>query len=319
MKKFNLLSGLFLATVVSFSACKKDDRKPINIASNAQEFTQKFGAQTQSFKINVSELPQTLSLKGGTKITFEAGSFTKNGEPVTGEVTVEAMEMLKRSDVIFSGTNTNHVSGAPLQSDGFIFIDVKANGQSVDKNLAKPVNIKIPANRDGGTQLWEGVQNDQKQMVWQAPRPANGGGQVDVKAENNQFAFNFGTLGWINCDVFWNYSNPKTTVRVEVLNNPGTMATFRGYSGDTFVFFCAKGSNVAAQLYTPDGVSKVKSYDDMMPVGVEGRLLSFSIKDGKYYIAKKDITITANLNETLSLVETTENNIQTEINALNNY
>jgi len=319
MKKFNLLSGLFLTTFVIFSACKKDEIKNTNIANNAQEFTQKFGAKTQSFKINVSELPQTLSLKGGTKITFPAGSLTKNGIPVTGEVTVEAMEMLKRSDVIFSGTNTNHSSGAPLQSDGFIFIDVKANGESVDKNLAKPVNIKIPANRDGGTQLWEGVQNDQKQMAWQAPRPANGAAQVDVKAENNQFAFNFGTLGWINCDVFWNYSNPKTTVRVEVLNNPGTMATFRGYSGDTFVFFCAKGSNVAAQLYTPDGANKVKSYDDMMPVGVEGRLLSFSIKDGKYYIAKKDITITANLNESLTLVETSENNIQTEINALNNY
>jgi len=319
MKKVNLLSGLFLAAVVLFTACEKDEKGTRNIASNAQEFTQKFGAQTQSFKINVSELPQTLSLKGGTKITFPVGSLTQNGMPVTGEVTVEAMEMLKRSDVLFSGTNTNHVSGAPLQSDGFIFIDVKANGQSVDKNLAKPVNIKIPAKRDGGTQLWEGVQNDEKQMAWQAPRPANGAGQVDVKAQNNEFAFNFGTLGWINCDVFWNYSNPKTTVRVEVLNNPGTMATFRGYSGDTFVFFCAKGSNVAAQLYTPDGANKVKSYDDMMPVGAEGRLFSFSIKDGKYYLAKKDITITANQNETLSLVETTESNIQAEINALNNY
>ena len=83
--------------------------------------------------------------------------------------------------------------------------------------------------------------------------------------------------------------------------------------------FCAKGSNVATQLYTPDGANKVKSYDDMMPVGEEGRLIAFSIKNGRYYFAKKEITITANLNESLTLTETTEANVQTEISSLNNY
>jgi hypothetical protein len=319
MKKINLIPALFLSAIILFAACRKDRNLPVNTANTAKEFAEKIGPKKQTISINATDLPKTVSLSGGTKITFPVGSLTKNGIPVTGEVTVIAYEMLKRSEVIMGGTNTNHISGAPLVSDGFIFIDVKANGESVDKNLAVPVKVRIPANREGVTQLWEGVQNDEGQLAWQAPKPANGAGQREVQSTQGEFAFDFGMLGWINCDVFWSYSNPKTTVRVEVLNNPGAMATFRGFSGETFVFFCAKGSNVAAQLYTPDGANKVKSYDDVMPVGEEGRLIAFSIKDGRYYFAKKEITITANQNESLTLAETTEAIVQSEISSLNNY
>ncbi len=319
MKKINLIPALFLSAIILFAACRKDRNLPVNTANSAKEFAEKIGPKKQTISINATDLPKTVSLSGGTKITFPIGSLTKNGIPVTGEVTVIAYEMLKRSEVIMGGTNTNHISGAPLVSDGFIFIDVKANGESVDRNLAVPVKVRIPANREGVTQLWEGVQNDEGQLAWQAPKPANGAGQREVQSTQGEFAFDFGMLGWINCDVFWSYSNPKTTVRVEVLNNPGTMATFRGFSGETFVFFCAKGSNVAAQLYTPDGANKVKSYDNVMPVGEEGRLIAFSIKDGRYYFAKKEITITANQNESLTLAETTEAIVQSEISSLNNY
>lgn len=319
MKKINLIPALFLSAIILFAACRKDRNLPVNTANSAKEFAEKIGPKKQTISINATDLPKTVSLSGGTKITFPIGSLTKNGIPVTGEVTVIAYEMLKRSEVIMGGTNTNHISGAPLVSDGFIFIDVKANGESVDRNLAVPVKVRIPANREGVTQLWEGVQNDEGQLAWQAPKPANGAGQREVQSTQGEFAFDFGMLGWINCDVFWSYSNPKTTVRVEVLNNPGTLATFRGFSGETFVFFCAKGSNVAAQLYTPDGANKVKSYDNVMPVGEEGRLIAFSIKDGRYYFAKKEITITANQNESLTLAETTEAIVQSEISSLNNY
>lgn len=327
MKTLNLTSALFIVLIALGVACKKENPDNGNSANSAKEFTAKFGAQKQIKEINASALPQTVTFIDGTKVTFPVGSLTKGGLPVTGSVTVEVLEVLKRSAVIFSGANTNHISGAPLASDGFIFIDVKSNGTSVDQNLAVPVQIAIPAKRDGATQLWVGVDQNEKplaaaadnQMAWAAPRKANGQVPNDVSAVQNTFTFNFGSLGWINCDVFYNYTNPKTTVRVEVLNNPGTMASFYSYTGETYVYFCAKGSNVVAQLYTPDGPSKVKSYDNMMPIGSQGRMFSFSIKDGKYYYAAQEITISANQNITLSLAETTEAAVQTAINSLNNY
>lgn len=318
MKKLNFTAALLIA-VIGFTACKKDRTQPVNEVQNTKDFTRKLGSQKQSFTVKSSELPKTLALANGTKITIQPNSFTMNGQPVTGDVSIETYEMLSRSSIILSGTNTNHISGSPLISQGFIFIDAKVNGQSVDKYLQKPLSIKIPAKGQPFTQIWEGVENvgDINQMAWQAPKNPNGQGQQrEVKAVEDDFVFDFGQLGWVNCDIFYNSSAPKTTVRVTVLNNPGAMATFRGFTGETFVFFCANGDNVVAQIYTPDGANKVKSYDNSMPIGFEGKLIAFSIKDGKYYFAEKDVTISADMNESLTLVETTEAAVQAEITAL---
>jgi hypothetical protein len=324
MKKINL-TAVLLVCVLAFSSCKKDKSDPTNRgAQNTKEFFENLGPQTQveSWSFGQSNpSSKTVSLKGGTKITIEPGSFTVNGIVVNGDIKLEAIEVLNRSAVLLSGTNTNHISGVPLISQGFIFLDVKVNGVKVDKTLAKPIKISIPAKGKDFTMIWEGVENvgDVNQMAWQAPRDAAGGQQRDVKSVENNFVFNFGQLGWVNCDIFYNSSAPKTTVRVTIPNNPGTMATFRGFTGETFVFFCAKGDNVVAQIYTPDGTNTVKSYDNSMPVGSEGMLIAFSIKDGKYYLASKEITITADLSETLTLVETTESAVQAAISTLDNY
>ncbi len=324
MKKLNLTYAIVAIITLFTAACKKDGTIIVN-AKSAKEFAAFYGPQVQNVKIN-GNVSNTFTLKGGTKIIIPAGAIKLGGVAVTGEIVIEAMEVLKRGDVLFSGTNTNHISGAPLASDGFIYLNASVNGTKADKGLGAAIKIAIPANRTGGTQIWEGVEKvgADDQMAWQAPNqnPAGGGGvqiKGEVDAAGGTFTFDMGNLGWINCDVFYSYTNPKTTTRVTLVNNPGALASFRAFSGETFVFFCAKGSNVAAQIYTPDGANKVKSYDNMMPIGVQGKYLSFSIKDGKYYYAELETTIVASQMVTLTLQETTEAQVQTAINSLNNY
>ncbi|WP_199138344.1 hypothetical protein [Pedobacter sp. ASV12] len=322
MKKLNLTYAIVALIILFAAACKKDKNNSGNAAYSAKEFTALYGPQMQGRKV-MGNVENTFTLPGGTKITIPAGAIKLGGVAVTGEMTISAMEVLKRSDVVFGGMNTNHISGAPLASDGFIYLNAMVNGTKADQALAIPIRVSIPAKRTGVTQLWEGVEKvgQDNQMAWQAPAPqANGVGvKVDVTAAAEAFTFDMGNLGWINCDVFYSYSNPKTTTRVTLVNNPGNLATFRGYAGETFVFFCAKGSNVVAQLYTTDGLNKVKSYDNSMPVGVQGKYLSFAIKDGKYYYAEQETTIVANQSITLTLAETSESQIQQAINGLNNY
>lgn len=334
MKKSILTSvaavAMLALSVVSCTKDKKEGIVPINPDASARAFVVNNGPKMQTVKINASSLPQTATFKGGTKITFAPGSLTINGAAVTGQVDVQVIEILKRSSVLMFGSNTNHISGAPLASDGFIYVDVKANGVSVDKNMAAPMQIAIPAKRDGVTQIWEGVDQAGKplvegqdaQMAWAAPRVgANGqnGGGKEVASVNNTFTFNFNTTGWVNTDIFYSYNNPKTTITVSLVNNPGALASFYSYSGETFVYFCAKGSNVCAQLYTVAGPNSVKSYDNVMPVGVEGKFISFSIKAGKYYYAEQETTLSANQNVTLTLAETTQAAVQASISSLDNY
>jgi hypothetical protein len=333
MKTLNLTSLALAALLFASTSCRKSTSSENNNAhKTAQEFINAVGPKTQTATVTLSATsPQSVTLSGGTIITIPVGALTIGGLPVTGPVTVIAMEVLKRSDVLLSGTNTNHFSGAPLASDGFIYVDIKSNGKSVDHNLAIPLQVSIPAKRTGATQLWEGVNaatgapldsNKNAQMAWQQPKVAangaNGNGK-EIIPSGSFYNFNLGTTGWINCDVFYSYANPKTTVNVSLLNNPGTLSSFRAYTGETFVFFCAKGTNVCAQLYTTTGPNSVKSYDDSMPIGVQGKMMSFSIKDGHYYYAESEVTITAGLSLSLTLAETTEAQMQAALTSLDSY
>ncbi|ADY51009.1 hypothetical protein Pedsa_0427 [Pseudopedobacter saltans DSM 12145] len=319
MKNLKITTALLLFAL-AVASCKKNDNEKFQSISDSKEFIQQKGPKVQRIKINTT-IDNEVKLAGGTTIKFRKNCFTKNGEPISGDVIIEAYEILNRKDVLMSGTNTNHSSGAPLISQGFIFIDAKTNGQSVDRNLKEPVTITMAANGDSYTQIWEGIIDDNGQFAWNGIPRANGNANdFFVKASaSDSFIFDFGKLGWINCDVFYSNTSPKTTVKVTVANNPGSMASFMAANGETFVYFCAKGENVAAQLYTPDGPSAVKSYNDSMPIGALGKFISFSIKNGKFYYAEQETTITANLDLTLTLTETTEAAIQSAIDNLNNY
>ncbi len=323
MKKQLLFAAILVFATTYLSACKKDKTPqvdpPASTMNSAKDFVDKYGTDKQIFTFNTSELPKTFTLNEGTKITIQANSLKKNGVVVNGDLTLEAFEIRKRSDAVFTGTNTNHISGRPLVTDGFFFIDVKSDGISIDKDLAIPYNVSMPTPRNNEfTSVWTGNvnTNGSGQLGWDVPENF---GLDSVKALDSLFNFSMRELGWVNCDVFYNSGAPLTTLTIDVLNNPGTFATLMGGAGQTFVLFCAQGQNVVAQLYSPAGTTGVKSYDNSMPVGAQGKVLAFSIKDGKFYLARQDITITSNMNVTLTLAETTETAIVTEIESLDTY
>jgi hypothetical protein len=297
-----------------FCACSNDDDDKVNKNYQADDFIQENLAKAKkTFQRQVSNEPQTITLDNGVSLTIPAGNvFTKNGVPITGTYTVEINTMLKPSEVILSGTNTN-VAGGYLMSDGFFNIDVLHDGQSVDPVTNDFLSISIPTEKEDGswTYLWEGNVNDDEQFAWGevadtllAERPdVDKGG---VLSYNKSFTFQFKKLGWFNCDVYWSGGTTSTTVTVVLSGQVGALATYQGNTGDTFVFFKAKESNVIAQLYTEVNATTVKSYDNSMPVGTEGTLLAFSIKDGAYSFAIKEITITADMQEALDLQPVTK-------------
>lgn len=277
--------------------------------------------------VNTSDLPKTITLSEGVKITIPEGAFTKNGTPITGTFTVETYEMLKPSNMIFSGTNTNYHSGSYFESDGFIFIDVKQNGVSVDQQLSAPLTISIPTTKDDGTftQLWIGNEEageDENQFAWEEGGEMdfweNGQEERGAFSKGQRFEFLGGKLGWINCDIFWG-NTEMTTVTVKLYGQFGKLASYQGYEGDTFVFFRAKNVLVLAQLYTPIDNNTVKSYDNSMPVGMTGKLIGFSVKDGKFSYDEKVITITKDMSVDLTLKEITKDDLSRKIKALDTY
>ncbi|MDR2129572.1 MAG: hypothetical protein LBP56_00140 [Odoribacteraceae bacterium] len=325
MKQFFLS---ILCAGALFCACS-DDNDDNDTSKNyqASDFIKEnlAGAQ-KTFKRQVSDQPQTIALENGVQLLIPGGGvFTKNGQPITGEYTVEVTTMLKPSEIVLSGTNTNLISGLYLESDGFFHINVLHGGESVDPITSQFLTVTIPTDKEDGewTYVWEGVVDKNDRFVWQevpdtVVNAVDGERQGEWNmafAQNKNFSFQFKKLGWFNCDIYWNMGD-NTTVTVVLSGQFGSLATYGGGTGDTFVFFKAKDSNVIAQLYTEVNATTVQSYDNSMPLNAEGTLIAFSIKDGAYSLATKEIKITSGLQETLELLPVTKATVLTALKAL---
>ncbi len=335
MKK--ILSLICLGLLFAFTSCSNDDGPDHLGIISANDFIENYRANAvQKFTLNTSELPKTLTLAGGSKITIQDGTFTKNGVVVTGSITLEVYEMLTPSSIIFSGTNTNYWSGKKyFITDGFLYVNATQNGANLDEYLAKNMRIAIPTDKANGeyTNLWPGIEDagdDEDQFGWvdlnikeDFVDDEDIWGNIQegniVRAWDGVFQFSFGKLGWFNCDVLWQSGGTFTTVTIGLTGNVGTLASYLGYSGNTFVFFCGEGFPIVAQLYTEVNATTVKSYDNSMPVGAKGKMIAFSIIDGKFSFASQEITVTENMQLTLNLVQVEKETLENSIKALDGY
>ncbi|MDR1414412.1 MAG: hypothetical protein LBI96_01250 [Odoribacteraceae bacterium] len=318
-----------LCASVCFCACSDDgvdNNNGVDKNYQAKNFIKEnLDRAKYSVTRTVSDQPTEISLDNGVKMTIPGGTvFTKNnGTPITGEYTVEIYTMLTPSQVILSGTNTNFRGGSYLESYGFFNINVLQNGQAVDQSMKQFINVSLPTEEDDYTwaQLWAGGDEDD-QFAWEEVPDSLANAFIQgrdqdkgVVSFNKVFNFQFKKLGWYNCDVYWNVGN-NTTVTVALTGRVGALADYQGYSGDTFVFFKAKASNVIAQLYTSVNATTVQSYDNSMPVGTEGTLIAFSVKDGECGLASREITITENQQETLELLPVDKETVLETLSAL---
>lgn len=323
MKKL-LLSILCIGAL--FTSCD-DDPIYTNSDFDAKKYLEDSRNQIkQEITLNTSDLPKEITLKEGVKIYIPEGAFTKDGQPISGDFTIEAIEVLKPSSSIFTGTNTNFSGGRIFESDGYIYLDVKQSGVSVDQRLAQNLNISIPTDKDGvSTQLWVGDEQsgeEENQFAWNEPGQGDVfgiEGSNEAWAYKNYFDFGIGKIGWINCDIFWGDGKDMTTVTVELTGKVGKLASFMALDGDTYVFFCAKGVFVVAQLYDKVNETTVKTYDNSMPIGLEGKMMAFSIKDGVVSYASQDITIAKDMKLTLDLQPITKEALDNHIKALDSY
>ncbi len=316
MKRF-LTYGM-IAGVLSFASCKERETiyiYPPSPMNNAEDFVNRYGPQKQQFTMNTDDLPKTVTLQNGTKITVPQTSIQKNGNYVSGTITLEAFEMLKRSDIILGGINTNHYDGSPVNSKGIVSVNVVAAGKTADQTLTNLMNISIPSAQGGYMKISRGNPNGNGTgfMSW-------GPEMVDsINSDGNAYTFNTLKMGWINCGVFYLHEIPHGSLTVSLTNNPGEIATSRGESGNTFVYFCPKGSNVAMQCNVPSESGMVIVNDNKIPVGIEGRLIAFSIKDRKFYYGESSFTTSPVNEKSIELSELPSDELIGKIRELDSY
>ena len=305
--------GLLFLLLISFVSCDTSDGDDQNIilpptASAFKSISEKgLKKNTQNFTITAGTGVVTLTSAKGVKLTLNGDCLTKNGNPVTGQVDIEYVELFDKGNMLISNKPTMGVmpDGKKnlLISGGEFFI--KATQGGVELKTSCYMNLVVPTaltnGLDNAMTLWDGVIDERGELAWEQPKPnADGtGGKGGVQGEGANYYVTFGKFGWTNVDRFYSDPRPKTTLLVkapEGYNNENS-AVYLSYDGE--------GTNALAKLDTYTSAGLFSEHYGQIPIGLKCHVIFATEANGQWRYAIKAVTVAANDVYTFTLAETT--------------
>lgn len=141
----------------------------------------------------------------GTHIIFSENCFVDHdGKSVSGEVTIEIVEVYTQAEMINHNLSTVS-NGALIESAGMAYIRIIDDGSQVSLAPYVQYTIEFPAtDKIAGMQLFYG-DTSSGTLNWQAQSMGKGkGGDWDYVNQQtlDHYVFTTSKLGWINCDHF---------------------------------------------------------------------------------------------------------------------
>ena len=305
--------GLLFLLLISFVSCDTSDGEDQNIilpptAAAFKSISEKgLKKNTQNFTITAGTGVVTLTSAKGVKLTLNGDCLTKNGNPVTGQVDIEYVELFDKGNMLISNKPTMGVmpDGKKnlLISGGEFFI--KATQGGVELKTSCYMNLIVPTaltnGLDNAMTLWNGVIDERGELTWEQPKPNADGtdGKGGVQGEGANYYVTFGKFGWTNVDRFYSDPRPKTTLLVkapEGYNNENS-AVYLSYDGE--------GTNALAKLDTYTSAGLFSEHYGQIPIGLKCHVIFATEANGQWRYAIKAITVAANDVYTFTLAETT--------------
>ncbi|UUW10353.1 hypothetical protein NLG42_05990 [Flavobacterium plurextorum] len=323
--QFKTISLLFLL-IISFVSCDTSDGDDIIISpptSAAFKSISEKGLKknTQNFTITAGTGVVTLTSAKGVKLTLNGDCLTKNGNPVTGQVDIEYVELFDKGNMLISNKPTMGImpDGKKnlLISGGEFFI--KATQGGVELKTSCYMNLIVPTaltnGLDNAMTLWNGVIDERGELAWEQPKPnADGtGGKGGVQGEGANYYVTFGKFGWTNVDRFYSDPRPKTTLLVKAPE---------GYTNENsavYLSYDGEGTNALAKLDTYTSAGLFSEHYGQIPIGLKCHVIFATEDNGQWRYAIKAVTVAANDVYTFTLAETivgTETQLVAAINAI---
>ena len=319
---FKTIGLLFLAAI-SLVSCNDDNdnqQTPATAAEFANVRQAALDKITQEFTITAEDGATTLTSENGVKITLNGNCLTKDGNPVTGDVKIEFVEIFNKGNMLVTNKPTMGImpdgSRSLLISGGEFFIKATQNGKELATTCN--INLQVPTSLTDGVDnamtLWNGIIDDEGNLAWEDARKADGnGGKGGVEAGQNSYYVSFGNFGWTNVDRFYSDPRPKTTILADApegYDNTNS-AIYLSYDGE--------GTNALAKLdtYTAEGL--FSEHYGQIPIGLACHVIFATEYNGMWRYAIKGVTVQANDVYTFTMGETTvgtEAQLITAINAI---
>ncbi|MEO8533963.1 MAG: hypothetical protein ABI441_09440 [Flavobacterium sp.] len=306
--------GLLLFAITTLVSCdnsddSNNDNKVLPPTSAAFKGITEKGIKrnTQNFTITAGSGVVSFTSAKGVKVNINGDCLTKNGNPVTGAVEIEYIELFDKGNMLVTNKPTMGVTADGkknlLISGGEFFI--KATQGGVELQTSCYMNMLVPATLTDGVDntmtLWTGAVDEAGELAWrEAKGGADGGnGKGGVQGEGNNYYVTFGNFGWTNVDRFYSDPRPKTTILADVPEgyDNNNSAVYLSYDGE--------GTNALAKLDTYTAAGLFSEHYGQIPIGLACHVIFATEDNGQWRYAIKGVTVAAGDIYTFTLAETT--------------
>jgi hypothetical protein len=245
----------------------------------------------QTFKVSANN---KIVIKGeqGTTIRIPENAFVdEKYNLVTGEISIELVEIYTKSDMILNNIQTTS-NGKLLETSGMIYI--RAISKNVDVDLKKDefYTIEFPTrNKQKDMNIFYGDTTSHNINWVQANSNFRSDyTYIENQKELNKYIFNSTEFGWINCDRFI-YQTETTDL---IVNTTDTLG----------VNFCLVFKSINSVMNVSDRNGVIKFYN--VPVGQTADLIAFKRSSQKIFYASKTIEIKRNESIPITMSELTD-------------
>lgn len=304
--------GLLILAMTTFASCDNTDGDDIKItpptSAAFKGITEKgIKRNTQNFTMTAGNGLVTLTSAKGVKLYINGDCLTKNGNPVTGQVDIEYIELFDKGNMLVTNKPTMGLTADGkknlLISGGEFFIKATQGGVELQTScsLSMIVPTALTDGLDNLMTLWTGVVDEAGELAWrEAKANADGtGGKGGVQGEGTNYYVTFGNFGWTNVDRFYSDPRPKTTLLVDAPDgyDNNNSAVYLSYDGE--------GTNALAKLDTYTAAGLFSEHYGQIPIGLKCHVIFVTEDNGQWRYAIKSVTVAANDVYTFTLAETT--------------
>lgn len=285
-----------------------------------------FEKNVQSFTINPAE-ENIIRGEKGTEITFPAYAFLcADGSEPGDKIRIELREFYSRCDLLKAGLHTMSGSNI-LETGGTVHVVAFCGNEEAQLADGAQMTLAFPYKQyKEGMQTFNGFEED-GMLDWVASGEGSESpvseedlyfdpeteqyysniGDVFFQVNKNEagldsYLLSSGSLGWINCDRFYDDPTEKMelVVSVDTALHPSVRLVFKNIQ------------SVMSGYADDNGKIRFEG----IPQGSEVSLVAYSIVDNKPYMALKNIVVTSNSEEKMMLAETSKKWMERELLSL---
>lgn len=340
-----LILTIFGMTSCKNNQASSDNRPipdPKTEIGKVNEFLKQYEEPSQIFKV-FTDKPSKVKGKQGTIISINPiDLITEQGQPVGNSIEIELKELTNQEQLLRTNAQTTS-NGKLLVSGGAYFINMTSDGQQLKLKDGKSLSVEFPIITKNEMSLFFGIRDTLGQLNWlQSEKkfeikpkqkinvpakteatfseiellPSNIGHDSNrpltleekkvieeqkknsVIADKVYKAVELKQFGWINCDRFYNI--PNVTKLQYAFSEKDSIV-----SANVYLIFKDINS-VMKSCYFSFKDKEYNSGFENIPVGAKTQIIAFSIKNGKTYAYKSELTIKVNETVQLTLSETNQ-------------